>query len=212
MKTVLILGATGQVGLELLQLTLEHPDISKVVAPTRTPLPKHDKLENPIIDFDDLPQDAPWWRADFACCALGTTLRRAKSKAGFSRVDHDYVLAAAKLAHRAGTPTFCLVSSLAANPTSRLFYLSVKGETETDLTALGFNSLTILRPSLLIGGARSLERPLEAIGLFIGKHLSALFPRHYHAVSTQAVAHTLLQAGFAAQSGRHIIESEYILS
>ena len=110
MKTVLILGATGQVGQALLELALQHPEISRVVAPTRRPLPPHANLDNPLVDFEALPEDAAWWKADLTLCALGTTLRQAKSKAGFYRVDHDYILAAAKLARHAGTPTFGLVS------------------------------------------------------------------------------------------------------
>ena len=104
MKTILILGATGQVGQALLQLALQHPEISRVVAPTRRPLPPHANLDNPLVDFEALPEDASWWKADLALCALGTTLRQAKSRAGFYRVDHDYVLTAARLAQRAGTP------------------------------------------------------------------------------------------------------------
>jgi len=138
MKTILILGATGQVGHALLHLALQHPEISRVVAPTRRPLPPHAKLHNPLVDYDALPEDAAWWKADVALCALGTTLRQAKSKAGFYRVDHDYVLAAAGLAQRAGTPAFALVSSLGADASSRLFYLRTKGETEQALTTLGF--------------------------------------------------------------------------
>ena len=53
-----------------------------------------------------------WWKAGLGLCALGTTLRQAKSKAGFYRVDHDYVLTAAKLAQHAETLTFGFVSSL----------------------------------------------------------------------------------------------------
>jgi hypothetical protein len=34
-----------------------------------------------------------WWKTDLTLCALGTTLRQTKSKAGFYRVDHDYVFA-----------------------------------------------------------------------------------------------------------------------
>ena len=104
MKTVLILGATGQVGQALLQLALQHPEISRVVAPTRRPLPPHANLDNPLVAYEALPEDATWWKADLALCGLGTTLRQAKSQAGFFRVDHDYVLAAAGLAQRAGTP------------------------------------------------------------------------------------------------------------
>ncbi|MCI0653279.1 MAG: hypothetical protein L0Y39_02195 [Methylococcaceae bacterium] len=207
-KTVLILGATGQVGQELLHLALQHPGISRVVAPTRRPLPPHAKLANPIIEFEKLPEDAPWWKADATLCALGTTRRQAKSKAGFYRVDHDYVLAAARLAWRAGVPAFGLVSSLGADPSSRVFYLKVKGETERDLATLGFASLTIARPSLLIGGPRSGARPVEAFGLVLGKHLASMLPRRYRAVPTLAVARTLLAACLDAPAGLHIIESE----
>ena len=127
MKTVLILGATGQVGQALLQLALQHPEIAYVVAPTRRPLTPHANLDNPLVDFEALPENAAWWKADLALCTLGTTLRQAKSKAGFYRVDHDYVLSAAGLAQRAGTSTFGFVSSLGADASSRLFYLKVKG-------------------------------------------------------------------------------------
>jgi uncharacterized protein YbjT (DUF2867 family) len=208
MKTALILGATGQDGQELLHLAMQHPEIPRVVAPSRRPLPSHVKLENPVVDFDKLPEDVPWWKADFAVCALGTTLRQAKSRAGFYLVDHEYVLAAAGLTHRAGTPTFCLVSSLGANHLSRVYYLRVKGETERDLTALGFASLTIARPSLLIGGPRASGRPVEALGLFIGKYLAALLPRRYRTVSTLQVAQALLAAALCAPAGVQVIESE----
>ena len=212
MKTLLILGATGQVGQALLQLALQHPEISHVVAPTRRQLSPHAKLDNPLVDFEELPEDAAWWKSDLTLCALGTTLRQTKSKAGFYRVDHDYVLAAAKLARRAGTPAFGLISSLGADASSRVFYLKVKGETEQALGTLGFVALVIARPSLLIGGTRASTRPLEAFGLFLGKHLASLLPRHYRAVTTLQVAGALLEAGLHTPAGVHVIESEQLLA
>jgi uncharacterized protein YbjT (DUF2867 family) len=210
MKTVLILGATGQVGQALLQLALQHSEISRVVAPTRRPLTPHVKLDNPLVDYEALPEDAAWWKADLALCALGTTLRQAKSRAGFYRVDHDYVVTAAGLARRSGTPAFGLVSSLGADASSHLFYLKTKGETEQVLSALGFASLVLVRPSLLIGGPRSSARPLEAFGLFLAKHLTSLLPRRYRAVTTLQVARALLEAGLCAAAGRQIIESQQL--
>ena len=207
MKTVLILGATGQVGQELLKLALRHPEISRVVTPTRRALTPHANLDNPLVDFEALPEDATWWKADLALCALGTTLRQAKSRAGFYRVDHDYVLAAAGLAQLAGTPTFGLVSSLGADASSRLYYLRAKGETEQALSTLGFESLIVVRPSLLIGGPRSSARPLEAFGLFLGKHMVSLLPRRYRAVTTFQVARTLLETGLRAPAGLYVIDS-----
>jgi len=210
MKTILILGATGQVVQELLKLALQHPEISLVVAPTRRPLSPHANLDNPLVDFEQLPEQATWWKADLTVCALGTTLRQTKSKAGFYHVDHDYVLAAATLAQRAGTPTFGLVSSLGAAASSWVFYLRVKGETEQDLGTLGFASLVIARPSLLIGGTRGNARPLEAFGLFLGKHLASLLPRRYRAITTHQVAQSLLNACLSVSAGQYIIESEQL--
>ena len=210
MKTVLILGATGQVGQALLQLALQHPKISCVVAPTRRPLPPHANLDNPVVDYEALPEDANWWKADLALCALGTTLRQAKSRAGFYRVDHDYVLAAAGLAKRAGTPAFGLVSSLGADASSRLFYLRTKGETEKALSALGFALLVLVRPSLLIGGPRASARHLDAFGLFLGKHLASLLPRRYRAVTTLQVARALLEVSLRTPAGLQVIESEQL--
>jgi len=210
MKTVLIFGATGQVGQALLQLALQHPEISHVVVPTRRPLTPNAKLDNPLVDFEALPESAVWWKADLALCALGTTLRQAKSKVGFYRVDHDYVLNAAELAQRAGTSTFGFVSSLGADASSRLFYLKVKGETEQALSALGFTSVVVVRPSLLIGGPRSSARFMEAFGLFLGKHLASLLPRRYQAVTTLQVAKALLETGLRAPAGLHVIESEQL--
>lgn len=210
MTSAMILGATGQVGQALLQVALASPVISRIVAPTRRALPEQERLVNPIVDFEQLPENADWWHADIVYCALGTTLRQARSKERFYRVDHDYILASADLALKAGTPAFGLVSALGADPSSSLFYNRVKGLTEKDLSALGFQSLTVVRPSLLIGGPRARARPLESLGLFIGKHLSALLPRHYRAVSVQAVAQTLFTAGLRAEYGLNIIESENI--
>jgi hypothetical protein len=178
-----------------------------VVAPTRQPLTAHPNLENPRVDYEQLPPDAPWWQADMALSALGTTLRQTRSRAGFYRVDHDYVMAAARLIQRAGTPVFGLVSSLGANPASRVFYLRVKGEVEKDLGALAFPSLIMIRPSLLVGGPRASARPLEALGLIIARRLCALLPRQYRAVTTQAVALSLFQACQEGRPGLHIIES-----
>lgn len=119
-------------------------------------------------------------------------------------------MAAAALCRKAGTPVFGLVSSLGADANSRVFYLKVKGQTEQDLVSLKFTSLLLIRPSLLIGGPRSRTRPLESLGLFIGKHLSLVLPRRYRAVTTGAVAQTLFDASLVAQPGSHIIESESI--
>ncbi len=209
MRRLLILGATGLVGQHVLAQALADPSLVHVVAPTRRALAPHPKLLNPIVDFKALPQ-ADWWATDAVVCCLGTTLKLAGSPAAFREVDHDHVLTAARLARAAGTPTFALNSSLGASAESGNLYLRTKGETEVDLAALGFASLTLVRPSLLDGGPRPDVRPGEAVGLWLFRLARPLIPVRYRAVRTEAVAHALLQAVRQVKPGRSCIENAEI--
>jgi uncharacterized protein YbjT (DUF2867 family) len=209
MKSLLLVGATGLVGQTVLAQALSSPRVARVVALTRRPLTAHPKLENPLVDFDALPVEAPWWTVDGVICALGTTIRKAGSQPAFRLVDHDYPLAVATLARRHGAASFALVSSLGANATSRTFYLRTKGETERDLAALNFPSVTVLRPSF-IGGNRAERRPAEAFALRFFSAVSFLTPRRYRIVPAERIAQKLLTACLAAAPGTHTIESEAI--
>ncbi len=74
---LLLVGASGAVGREVLAAALADPRIRQVVAPTRRPLPAHPRLLNPVVDFAALPADAPWWQVDAVICTLGTTIKTA---------------------------------------------------------------------------------------------------------------------------------------
>jgi len=207
MKTILIIGATGAVGSQLLAQALRHHQIARVIAPTRRPLQGHPKLVNPLIDFEALPAEAPWWQADIAYCTLGTTLKQAGSAQGFYRVDHDYILHVAELIHAAGTQTFVLNSTLGADINGFGLYLKTKGETERDVGALGFTSLILVRPSLLAGAHRSDKRTGEAIGLWLNRYVGHWIPIKWRAIAVDKVAETMLSAGLAATPGLRVIES-----
>lgn len=206
--TLLLIGATGMVGRATLARALAEPLVKRIVAATRRPLAAVARVENPVVDFAALPQEAPWWRADAVICTLGTTLRQAGSQTAFRQVDHDHVMAAARLARAAGTPCFVLNSSLGADPAGSTFYLRVKGELERDLRGLGFDSFTTVRPSFLDGGPRPDKRPGEAAALWIGRLLGPLLPRRIRPVPVERVAAVLLDAALAAPPGFHAVESE----
>jgi hypothetical protein len=137
MTTLLLAGATGLVGQAVLRRALDDARVTRVVAPTRRALPAAPKLDNPLVDFDRLPADAPWWAVDAVICTLGTTIRDAGSPQAFRVVDHDYPLAVARLARQHGASTFALTSAMGADPASRIFYNRTKGELERDLAACG---------------------------------------------------------------------------
>lgn len=207
---LLLVGASGLVGSHVLQRALADERISEVVAPVRRALAEHPKLFAPLVDFDQLPADAPWWQADAVICTLGTTMKLAGSREAFRRVDHDYPLAVAKLARQHGTPTYVLNSAVGADAASRFFYNRVKGELERDLAACGFSSLTLVRPGL-ISGPRQAFRLGERVAEGILKPLGPLLPRSWRINPADNIAQALLEAAIAAQPGTHIVRSEALV-
>lgn len=203
---LLLAGATGLVGSHVLAQALADPRIDVVVAPTRRTLPAHPKLLAPTVDFEALPEDAPWWAADAVISALGTTMRNAGSQEAFRRVDHDYQLAVARLASRHGTPGFVLNSALGADPASRIFYNRVKGELERDLAGLDFASLTFVRPGL-IGGERRETRPAERAALVLLGVLGPVLPRAWRINPAKRIAAAMIEAAITGRPGTHVVSS-----
>ena len=119
---LLLVGATGAVGQQVLAAALANPRIAQVIAPSRRPLPAHAKLHAPVIDFAHLPADAPWWQVDAVICTLGTTIKAAGSQQAFAAVDRDLPIQLAGLARQAGATGFVLNSS--ARRDSRRKFLS----------------------------------------------------------------------------------------
>jgi uncharacterized protein YbjT (DUF2867 family) len=207
---LLLVGATGLVGRSVLQQALADDRVTQVIAPARRALPAHPKLLNPVVDFEALPEGAPWWSVDAVVCALGTTIKVAGSQAAFYRVDHDLPLQVARLALRCGARTYALNSALGASADSRVFYSRTKGELERDLRALGFASLTLVRPGL-IGGDREESRPAERLAIAVTRGLEPLLPRRWRVVPADRIAAHLLAAALTAVPGVHVLESERLL-
>lgn len=205
---LLLAGATGAVGNQVLALALVDPRIEQVIAPTRRPLTNHAKLYNPVIDFAHLPVEAPWWNVDAVICTLGTTIKVAGSQAAFAAVDRDLPIQVARLARAAGATRFALNSSLGANPAGN-FYLRTKAEAEAGILNLNYPIFTIVRPSL-IDTAREESRPGERIGLIIARIFRPLIPYRYRAVKAEHIALALLNGVLRDQSGECIIESEQL--
>jgi uncharacterized protein YbjT (DUF2867 family) len=210
MATLMLVGATGLVGQSVLAQALAHPQVQRVVAPTRRPLSAHPKLLNPVVDFNALPEDAPWWAVDAVICALGTTIKTAGSQGAFYAVDHDLPLRVAGLAQGHGAQAYALNSALGADAASRVFYSRTKGELERDLQSLGYLSLTFVRPGL-IGGERAEPRLAEQIGVKLSQWLRPLLPKRYRVVPAERIAFHLLQAALAAQPGVRVVMSEAIV-
>lgn len=201
----IVAGATGLVGQALVRQLAADRTWREVRALVRHALPP--ELLGPTVisvqvDYTRLEPPPLWAAADHVFCALGTTMRQAGSAAGFRQVDFEYPVALARAARIRGARHFLLVSALGAAPASRVFYNRVKGEVEAAITALGFRSVTIARPSLLLG-LRSQPRLAEQLGRVLG----ALAPPRWRPVPAARVARALVDAAMRNVPGIHILEN-----
>lgn len=199
----LLVGATGLVGQQCLQLLTQDPAVDAVRALVRRPLPSASpRVQVCVADFDRLEAHTEWLAADWVFCALGTTIAKAGSRAAFRQVDFDYPLQVAQLAKAQGARHFLLVSALGANARSRVFYSRVKGELEEAIAALGFESVTFAQPSFLAG-----ERAEVRLGERIALKLGCLMPERYRPVQAHQVALALLRAAKAGRPGVRILSN-----
>lgn len=151
---------TGQLVLNRL---LDTGAFDPVVAILRKPMHRnHPRLREKVVQFDSLDALAPLPVSSAICC-LGTTIRKAGSREAFQTVDFGYAVAFARWARQNGARHFLYLSSVMANPSSGTFYLRVKGQTEEELSSLGFERLDIFQPSFLLG-QRAEPRTGERVG------------------------------------------------
>lgn len=209
MKKALIIGASGLIGSYLTKILLDDERYTAVHVLVRTPIQtEHPKLHQHKFDFD-WPNKSLIEGHELFCC-LGTTIKKAGSQAAFRRVDFDYIVQTAKTALENGITKMAIVSSIGANPQSKVFYSKIKGETEEALKQLNFKGLHILRPSLLLGNRAEL-RMAELVGAFLGTAFSFAIPDKYKAIEAQLVAKCMVHQMNLDQLGLHILESDEIV-
>jgi uncharacterized protein YbjT (DUF2867 family) len=196
-KVALLAGATGMVGAQLLNALLDAPDYARVYALTRRPLGReHPRLANRVVIWDRMATQLKGLVAQDAFCCIGTTLALAGSQEAFRATDVDAVVTFAEAARAAQVTRFVVVSSVGADTRSRKFYLRTKGEMEEAILGLGFASVDILQPGLLLGPRREL-RPLEFLAGLLAPVVNPFLsgPREaYRAIPAGVVAAAMLGA------------------
>jgi uncharacterized protein YbjT (DUF2867 family) len=207
-----IIGSTGLTGSLLVQQLLADSMITKVISISRRPLkiPNAKLTEVLVPELSELPSIESRIRGQLYFCCLGTTLSTAGSKENFQKVDHDAVVAFAKIAKAQNAQSFTMVSAMGANANSAFFYNRVKGWTENDVKALGLRSLIVFRPALLVG-PRHEFRWAESIAAKTLVPLSHLLPtRMRKALITDAktLAARMSTEGKSAPAGVHVIRAK----
>ncbi|MFJ5834937.1 NAD(P)H-binding protein [Streptomyces sp. NPDC093089] len=196
---VIVFGASGMVGHGALHACLRDDAVTEVLAVVRTPLAvDHPKLRQIVhADFTDytaLQDRLTGLDACFYCLGVSAVGR---TEAEYTRVTHDYAVAAAR-ALIAASPdlTFVYVSGEGTDPTgkSRQMWARVKGRAENDLRALPMAAY-MFRPGFIqpVDGAVSrtpLYRVLYRATAVVHPLLKRLLPRHV--TTTDAVGRAML--------------------
>ena len=210
-RTAIVAGATGLVGRVVVDTLLADAAIGAVHVLVRAERPdwrKRAGLTQHVVDYRKGLTILP--AVDDAYCCLGTTIKVAGSQEAFRAVDFDAALAFARAAQAAGATRMGLVSALGADPKSGVFYNRVKGEAEHAIAALGFESMVIARPSLLLGDRAALGQPVrrgERIAAVLTAPLGWLMPRAVRPIEAAVVARALVRSVQRGEPGLFALSS-----
>ena len=209
-KVALIVGTSGLIGGQLLELLLAEDHYANVIAVSRKPLALiHPKVENLIVDFNRLSEYATRLKADDVFCCLGTTMKQAGSETAFRKVDFEYPLQIATITKAAGASQFLLITALGANKKSSIFYNRVKGEVEAAIGELAFKTYHVFRPSFLQGDRIEKRIGEQSTNVFFNI-FGFLVPKKFKAIDSAKVARAMLAKAKEGKQGAFIHESDVL--
>jgi len=207
---VILIGASGLIGSNLLSALIESADISRILLVLRKPLNISDpKVEELIVNFDELENFSSDIKGDIIYSCLGTTRAATPDANLYRKIDLEYPLKLAQIAKRNGVSQFHLVSSLGANASVANSYLKLKGELENELKKLAIISLHIYQPSLLTGNRKE-SRFGEKIAISAFKLIDPLLIgplKKYHSIKAETVARAMLNQSLKELKGTFIYPS-----
>jgi len=208
--TANVIGATGLVGKQLVKLLLEDVNFTKVQIFVRRDLGfNHPKLVQQIVDFRIKDSWQNKLTGDVLFSALGTTLKQAGSKEKEYEVDFTFNLNFAKTAKEKNISNYVLVSSIGANSKSKVFYTRMKGELDDMVAKLGFENLSILRPSSLTGDRKE-KRLMEIISIPVANSLTKFIFKKYKPIKDKIVAKAMINAVLKPNANKTIWEGNEV--
>lgn len=211
-KTVAVLGATGLIGTRLIANLQNVQGVETIKAIVRRPVQfQKSKVQTKLIDFND-PEvfKLALEGTDALFCAIGTTQKKVRGdKVAYRKIDYDIAVNAARFCAETACQNFLLVSSVGANSESKNFYLKLKGEVEDAIQQFPVRSISIFRPSVLLG-QRNESRPGEKIGQIFMQAFSFLLAgawSKYKPINADSVAKAMIQ--IAKKEGNGVAVYEY---
>ncbi len=210
--TAALIGATGLIGSHILEQLKEDATYGEVrVLVRRSFEVSHSKIKVIELNFDDmLTLEASLQGVDAVFCAIGTTRSKTPDLSAYRKIDVDIPVNIARLSEKTGVKSFQLVSSVGANSLKSNFYLKMKGLVEDEVQKLNIPSISIFRPSLLLG-KRNPPRIAEQVSAVLMRPLHFLIPSHYKPVEAMQVAKAMICASKNQHRGNSILHFKEIM-
>ena len=194
MSNIAVFGSTGLIGSNLLKYLENDTYFSKVNVITRKPIHfKNSKFKNIVIDFSDINSiQNSLKNSQIVFVSIGTTQSKVNwDLKKYKKIDYEIPINIAKAAKKLNIKKYLIVSSAGADINAKGFYLSLKGQIESDIIKIGIKNTYIFRPSLLLG-ARKENRVGEKIAQVIMPLFSFLLPKKYRPIKSEHVAKSMI--------------------
>jgi uncharacterized protein YbjT (DUF2867 family) len=190
--TAMVLGATGNVGGEILRLLVERPQCQRVIAVTR----RNDaglansKVQPVVVNLDRMEEQlTPHARGvDIALAAFGVGKGSAKmADEEVRQIEISYPTAFAAAAKAGGARVLAMMTAAGADSRSSIQYARNLGDKEKKARELEFDFLGLYRPGVILGNTNT----PSVLGLVMPIFQWAL-PSRYHSIHKNDLARAMV--------------------
>ena len=209
-----VFGSTGLIGGFLTDILINDPLCDQIITLTRNKdIVNNKKHKNHVIDFSSLNEIKKTIKnCDYVYSGIGTTQSRVNyNKKKYRSIDYDITLNIARACKESGIKSFSLISTAGADRTKNNFYLSLKGEIDEEVSKIGIESLSIFRPSLLLG-KRNENRFGEKLAQQVMPLFSSLMPEDYRPIRADFVASSMHKISMKNIKGNNIYHFKEMMS
>lgn len=153
-QKAILLGSTGAVGGHVLAELLRSPVFTAVTTVGRRPAEVPDppaKLAQHVVNLEEPASYQPLLAGhDAALCTLGVGQPSKFPREEVRKIEVDYVMGFARVCRSEGVKHFSLMTSVGADPKSRIEYIEMKGSLEEQVKALQFQRTSFFQPSMIL--------------------------------------------------------------
>ena len=188
----MLLGATGNVGGQILHLLLQSPMCEKVVVVTRRHVAElaNPKLQQVVVNMERLEEElAPHAKGvDIALAAFGVGKGSAKmADEEVRKIEITYPTAFASAARTGGARVLAMMTAAGADSQSSTKYLRNIGDKEKKATELKFDFLGLYRPAVILGNSNT-----PAALSFLMPLVHWAMPSRYHSIHKNDLARAMV--------------------